>query len=126
MKNIVVLVFVFGCVAVIYALHWASAIFKETGSVSETARRLYAHETTPDAIRMSLPQREYVAKNLGEFMDIHRDLIETEAAKIMADLQQAGEANAMGAAEIGKMVQSVLTTVAMRYAKSWCELRGIA
>jgi hypothetical protein len=132
------LLFVFGCVAVVYAAYWASRalsatkeaaiIFKESGSLTETVRRLYAHETTPDAIRMSSNQRDYVSRNLAEFMEIHRPAIENTVAKIIADLEHSKAAAGAPLAEVDlvELQRLTLTTVAMKYAKGWCELRGIA
>ena len=137
MKSVVMLLFVFGCVAVVYVTHWsrravsatkeASVLFKETGSITETIRRLHAHESMPDGVRMSAQQREYVSKNLHEFMGIYRAPIEDTVAQILKEIS-AGKAAAgepVRDDEWDQISSSIMTTVSMGYAKSWCELRGV-
>jgi hypothetical protein len=96
-KSVVMLLFVFGCVAVVYAVYWAglavsatkeaSVILKESGSLAETVRRLYAHETTPDAYRMSSRQRAYVQTNFDEFVSIRRDNMQKLVDEMLAQLR---------------------------------------
>src|SRR6267378_8088631 len=81
------LLFVFGCVGVVYAVYRSrravnatnepTVISRDPGSLTETVRRLYADETTPDDYRMSSSQRDYVRTNLDEFVSLHRDEMET-------------------------------------------------
>jgi hypothetical protein len=52
-----------------------SVIFKETGSFTETMRRLYAHETKPHAIRLSTAQTRYIDRNFDEFVQAHGTVI---------------------------------------------------
>ena len=137
-KSVVVLLFIFGCVAVIYAVYRArrtvnatngpAAIFKESGNLTETVRRLYAHETTPDAYRMSSSQRDYVRTNLDEFVSLHREdmerLVDDVLARFREKKQAAGEPINEG--ELAKAEKSVRIIMAGRFAKAWCELRGVA
>jgi hypothetical protein len=136
-KSVVVLLFIFGCVAVIYAVYRArrtvnatngpAAIFKESGNLTETVRRLYAHETTPDAYRMSSSQRDYVRTNLDEFVSLHREdmerLVDDVLARFREKKQAAGEPINEG--ELAKAEKSVRIIMAGRFAKAWCELRGV-
>jgi hypothetical protein len=138
MKSVVMLLFVFGCVAVVYAVYWAgravsatkeaSVIFKESGSLSETVRRLYAHETTPDAYRMSSRQRSYVQTNFDEFVSIHRDnmqkLVDEMLAQLRAKKAAAGEPMSEG--ELADADNSARILVGSHFAKHWCELQGVA
>jgi len=97
-KSVVVLLFIFGCVAVIYAVYRVrrtvnatngpAAIFKESGNLTETVRRLYAHETTPDAYRMSSSQRDYVRTNLDEFVSLHREDMERLVDDVLARFRE--------------------------------------
>jgi hypothetical protein len=105
----------------------ASVLFKETGSVTETIRRLYAHETLPGGVRTSAQQRAYVSKNLSEFMEIYRDPIEDTVARILKEISAGKAVAGESVRDDGwdKIASSVMTTVAMGYAKSWCELRGV-
>jgi hypothetical protein len=135
MKSVIMLLFAFGCVAVVYAAHWsrravsatkeASVIFKETGSFAETMRRLYAHETKPDAIRLSTAQTRYIDRNFDEFVQTHGTVIrawtEHYTEKYQADRQ--GSATE---AELAAARDEIAGVVMMRFAKEWCELRGVA
>ena len=137
MKSVLMLLFVFGCVAVIYAVYWATravsarkeaaVIFKETGSFAETTRRLYAHETTPDAYRMSSRQRTYVSTNFDEFVSIHREdmqrLVDDMLAQLRAKRAAVGELMSDG--ESADAEKSARILVAGHFAQAWCELRGL-
>jgi len=69
-RALVTLLLLFGSVAVAYILYWswraasavddASTVFRETGSVTETAKRLYGEQITPDADRPSKRQVEII------------------------------------------------------------------
>src|SRR5262245_14667711 len=69
-RALVALLLVFGSVAVVYVLYRtrraaravdnAPAIFRETGCVTETARRLYRKQITSDADRHSKRQVEII------------------------------------------------------------------
>jgi hypothetical protein len=69
-RALVTLLLVFGSVAVAYILYrsWraaravddASTIFRDTGNVTETAKRLYRKQITPDADRLSKRQVEFI------------------------------------------------------------------
>ena len=97
------------------------------GSLTETVRRLYADETTPDAYRMSSSQRDYVRTNLDEFVSLHREdmerLVDDVLARFREKKQAAGEPINEG--ELAKAEKSVRIIMAGRFAKAWCELRGV-
>jgi len=137
-KSVVVLLFIFGCVAVIYAVYRArrtvnatngpAAIFKESGNLTETVRRLYAHETTPDAYRMSSSQRDYVRTNLDEFVSLHREDMERLVDHVLARFREKKEAASelIREGELAEAEKSVRILMASLFAKAWCELRGVA
>jgi hypothetical protein len=82
-----ILLLVIGCIAVVFGVYWARravnatpepvVTLKESASLTDTVRRLYALETTPDDCRMSSSQRDYIRTNLDEFVSLHRDEMET-------------------------------------------------
>jgi hypothetical protein len=131
------LLFVFGCVGVVYAVYRSrravnatnepTVISRDPGSLTETVRRLYADETTPDAYRMSSSQRDYVRTNLDEFVSLHREdmerLVDDVLARFREKKQAAGEPIDEG--ELAKAEKSVRIIMAGRFAKAWCELRGV-
>jgi hypothetical protein len=73
-KSVTILLLVIGCIAVVFVAYWARravtatnepvANLKESGSLTETVRRLYALETTPGDYRMSSSQRDYIRTNI--------------------------------------------------------------
>ena len=137
-KSVVILLFIFGCVAVGFAIYWARravnptnepvVALKESGGLTEAVRRLYALETTPDDYRMSSSQRDYVRTNLDEFVSLHRDEMETMVndalERFRATKASAGEQ--LCEEELAKAEKSVRTIMAHRFAKAWCEVRGVA
>jgi hypothetical protein len=90
MRALLTLAFVFGAVAVVYAMHWArrassavsdaSSIFQQTGSVAETARQLYREQSMPSQIRLSHRQREFVGANFADFQRVYGIAIDEDAA----------------------------------------------
>jgi len=137
-NSVVILLFVFGCVAVGFAIYRAKragnatnepvAISKEAGSLTETVRRLYAIEATPDDIRMSPSQRDYVRANLDEFVLLHREemdrMVDDALARFRAKKESGGQM--LSEEELAKAEKSVRIIMANRFAKAWCELRGVA
>jgi hypothetical protein len=137
-KSVVIVLFVFGCVALGFAIYRArragkatnqpAAISKEPPSLTETVRRLYGVETTPDDYRMSASQRDYVRANLDEFVSLHREEMETMVddalARFRAKKEAAGEQ--LSEEELAKAEKSVRLIMANRFTKAWCELRGVA
>jgi hypothetical protein len=106
----------------------AAVIFKDTGSLTETIRRLYAHETTPDGYRMSTRQRSYIQTNFDEFVSIHGEamqkLVDDMLAQLRAKKSAAGEPMSEG--ELTEAEKSARLLVAGHFAKHWCEVRGVA
>ena len=131
-KSVVILLFVFGCVAVVFAAHWARRAVNATkeapANFTETVRRLYAQETTPDAYHPSSSQRDYVRTNLDEFVSLHREemerLVDDALARFRAKKVAAGEPMSDG--ELAEAERSARILMASRFAKAWCELRGVA
>jgi CHASE3 domain sensor protein len=105
----------------------AVVIFKESGSLTETVRRLYAHERTPDAYRMSSRQRSYILTNFDEFVSIHCEEMQRLVDDMLADLRAKGAAagNPMSEGELAEAEKSARIRVATHFAKKWCELRGV-
>ncbi len=139
MKSVVILLFVFLCVAAVgFAIYRAKrtanavnepvVISKESGSLTETVRRLYSVETTPDDHRMSQGQRDYVRTNLDEFVALHREemdrMVDDALARFRAKKESTGET--LSEEELAKADKSIRVIMANRFAKAWCELRGVA
>jgi hypothetical protein len=127
---------VFGALAVVYIGYWsrraisatseASALFKQTGSIAETARRLYAHEKMPDAYRLSANQRQYVDRHFDEFMEIYRDTIFGWHQHFAAEARAKRDADQITEAELDTAETQILALVVFRFSKEWCEIRGVA
>jgi len=132
------LLFVFGCVGVVYAVYRSrravnatnepTVISRDPGSLTETVRRLYADETTPDAYRMSSSQRDYVRTNLDEFVSLHREDMERLVDDVLARFREKKEAASelIREGELAEAEKSVRILMASLFAKAWCELRGVA
>lgn len=138
MNSVVILLFVLGCIAVGFAIYRARSagnatnepvvISRESGGLTETVRRLYSVETAPVDHRMSQVQRDYVRSNLDEFVSLHREemdrLVDDALARFRAKKESAGEA--LSEEELAQAEKSVRVIMANRFAKAWCELRGVA
>lgn len=138
MNSVVILLFVLGCIAVGFAIYRARragnttnepvVISRESGGLTETVRRLYSIETAPVDHRMSQLQRDYVRSNLDEFVSLHREemdrLVDDALARFRAKKELAGEA--LSEEELAQAEKSVRVIMANRFAKAWCELRGVA
>jgi hypothetical protein len=143
MESVVILLFVFGGVAAGFAIYWVrrgggatkepAVVLKESAGLTETVRRLYAietaaEETTPDANRISAKQRDYVRTNVDEFVALHRDemeqMVSDALARFRAKSESAGEQ--LSEEELEKAEKSIRVIMANRFAKAWCELRGVA
>ena len=100
---------------------------REPSSLTETVRRLYEQETTPDAYRMSPSQRDYVRTNLDEFVSFHREEMErlVDDALVHFRAKKADAAEPISEEELAEAEKSVLIIMAGRFAKAWCELRGV-
>src|SRR6266568_6319708 len=100
---------------------------KESGSLTETVRRLYALETTPDDYRMSSSQRDYIRTNLDEFVSLHRDEMETMVDDALERFRarKASVGEQLSEEELAKAEKSVRTIMANRFAKAWCKVRGV-
>jgi hypothetical protein len=137
-ESVMILLLVIGCIAVVFAVYWARravnatnepvVTLKESASLTDTVRRLYAVETTPDDCRMSSSQRDYIRTNLDEFVSFHRDEMETMVDDVLerfrANMASAGEQ--LSEEELAKAEKSVRIIMANRFAKGWCEVRGVA
>jgi hypothetical protein len=77
---------------------------------------------------MSQVQRDYVRSNLDEFVSLHREemdrLVDDALARFRAKKESAGEA--LSEEELAQAEKSVRVIMANRFAKAWCELRGVA
>ena len=137
MNSVVMLLFIFGSVAVIFAVYWArrgvnaknkpAVIVDESSNITETVRRLYFQETPPDAYRMSSIQRDYVQTNLDEFVSLHRDDMERLVDDVLARFREkkvaAGEP--INEEELAEAEKSVRILMAALFAKAWCDLQGV-
>lgn len=136
MRAVVLLLLVFGATIVVYAMHWArraasatteaSAIFQETGSLTETMRRLYAHESKPGAIRLSAAQTRYIDRNFDEFMQAYATPIRAWTEHFLEKYRADRKASPISDAELADARAKIALAVTMRFAKEWCDLRGVA
>jgi hypothetical protein len=137
-KSVTILLLVIGCIAVVFAAYWARravnatnepvADLKESGSLTETVRRLSAFETTPGDYRLSSSQQDYIRTNIDEFVSLHRDEMETMVDDALERFRakQASVNEQLSEEELAKAEKSVRTIIANRFAKAWCDVRGVA
>lgn len=138
MRAIATLVIVFGAIAVTYLIHWArrasvatsdaSAIFKETGSIAATARRLYAEQSLPDKIRLSHRQRAYLDTNHDEFMGLYGAAIDDEAVRGWQSYLAHHRAKSSSPTEAqgNEAMEAIISVSVLKYGKIFCESRDIA
>lgn len=134
MRGVVTLLLVFGSVAFIFILHWirrassaaddASRIFKETGSIRETARTLYREQSEPDLTRLSRRQIEYVNAHKEEFLDLYGRVIfaQTEEGLERWRMAQSIEPSE---SQIKAVTDHLIAQSSMRFAKIYCSDKGI-
>jgi hypothetical protein len=137
-RAVLTLFLVFGALIVTYAVHWArrasvatadaSAIFKETGSITATAKRLYAEQSLPDNVRLSHKQREYVDANNGEFQRIYGPAVDDQVARGWQSYltNRGARSPAPTEAETAQAMEAIISVTVLRHAKMFCESRGIA
>jgi hypothetical protein len=142
MESVVIVLFVFGCIAVGFAIYRAKRggratkqpgdVPRQSPGLTETVRRLYAmetaEETVPDANRISPKQRDFVRTHVDEFVSLHREemeeMVDDALARFRAKRESAGEQ--LNEEELEKAEKSIRVIMANRFAKAWCELRGVA
>lgn len=135
MRGVVMLLLVFGATIVVFIMHWArraasatakaSEIFNETGSLTETMRRLYAHETKPGAIRLSAAQVRYLDRNFNEFTEAYSTVVSAWTSHFV-EKYRADRQNRQTESELAEATAQIGTAVTMRLAKEWCEMRGVS
>lgn len=135
MRAVLTLFLVFGALIVTYAVHWArrasvatadaSAIFKETGSIAATAKRLYAEQSLPDKVRLSHKQREFVDANHDEFLRIYDAAIEDEVARGWQSYVASRDSEPT-VSQIEEAQATIISVCILKYGKIFCESRGIA
>lgn len=135
MRALLTLFLVFGAIIVTYVIHWArrasvatadaSSIFKETGSITATAKRLYAEQSLPDKVRLSHRQRQFVDANNDEFLRIYDAAIEDEVARGWASYVGSRGAQKPTEAQIVEAQEIIISVCVLKYGKIFCESRGI-
>jgi hypothetical protein len=135
MRSLGVLVLVFGSVAVAFAIHWlrraASAgsdaiqIMKETGSVTETARRLYAQERLPDHVRLSMYQRKFLEDHQAEFLGQYGEAIEAKTQSMMADIRLNLDRMPDHLRNSAPSEEDIRGWILRQYAKEWCDRNSV-
>lgn len=138
MRAVLTLFLVFGALIVTYAIHWArrasvaaadaSVIFKETGSIAATAKRLYAEQSLPDKVRLSHKQRGYTESNHDEFMRLYGAAVDDQVARgWQSYLAHRGTRNpAPTETEMTQAMETIISVTVLQHAKIFCESRGIA
>lgn len=133
MRALVTLIFVFGAVAIAYAIHWsrnavatvndASIILKRTGSITQTARQILLERNLPGTMRLSLTQRAYLAANEDEFRRIYGAAIEDQAKTEFAKWHDRNrDASNL---EIEGGVEAAFFVAGAQHARMFCEMRGV-
>lgn len=135
MRALLILVFVFGSVAVAFTVHWlrraASAgsdaiqLMKETGSVAETTRRLYHQERMPDSIRLSMSQKAFLQNHQAEFFGQCGAAIEAKTQSMMADIRLNLDRMPNHLRENAPTEDDIRGWIARQYAKEWCDRNGV-
>jgi hypothetical protein len=133
MRALVSLIFVFGAVAIAYAIHWsrkaaatvndASIILKQTGSITQTARQMLLERNLPDAMRLSLAQRSYLAAHEDEFRRVYGAAIEAQAQTEFAKWQVRNRDASRSEIEGG--VEAAFFVAGAQHARIFCEMRGV-
>jgi TRAP-type C4-dicarboxylate transport system substrate-binding protein len=77
---------------------------------------------------MSSSQRDYIRANLDEFVSLHSDEMETMVDDALERFRakQASANEQLSEEELAKAEKSVRTIIANRFAKVWCDVRGVA
>lgn len=124
-------------VVVVYGVYWASRAasaakdaayyVKETGSVGEAVKRLWASQRLPDPIRLSGPQTKFMDFNRPRF---HREC-ESEV-KELAERTYRSLLAGLNDLPLGyKITEEQLREQALLYAylavaKQWCAQQGVS
>jgi hypothetical protein len=132
-RALLTLFLVFGSVAVIYIVHWskraasavddASKIFLEKGSIRETAKQLYREQMTPDAVRLSRRQVEFINTNLNEFQTLYGAAIFAAADDALQGWKLAHPS--ANAAQTRQATDKIVEIISMRHAKLYCSAKGV-
>jgi hypothetical protein len=135
MRGLGILILVFGSVAVAFATYWfrraASAgadaiqIMKETGSVTETARRLHAQERLPDNVRLSMHQKKFLEDHQAEFLEQCGEAIEAKTHSMMADIRLNLDRMPDHLRKSAPSEDDIQSWVLQQYAKEWCDRNGV-
>lgn len=132
-RALLTLLLVFGSVAVAYIVHWsrraasavddASKIYRETGSITETAKQLYKEQIVPDSMRLSRRQIEFINLNLNEFQTLYGEAI-FAAADDALEKWKVEHPNT-GPTEIKQATEYIVQIISMRHAKLYCAGNGV-
>jgi hypothetical protein len=130
-----ILILVFGSIIVAFAIYWlrraASAgsdaiqIMNETGSVTETARRLYAQERLPDNVRLSMYQKKFLEDHQSEFLERYGEAIEAKTLSTMADIRLNLGRMPDHLRESAPSEDDIRGWILRHYAKEWCDQNGV-
>lgn len=137
MRAVLTLLFVFGAIAVVYAIYWArraasaaadaNALYRQTGSWTETAKQLYARQSLPDLIRLSVNQQQYIDQNFNDFMELH-----AKAAAAQRDLfvarfveQERAANRPLTGEQRDEIFERAQHFCFAQHAKTYCEVRGV-
>lgn len=133
MRAVATLIFVFGAVAIAYAIHWsrkaaasvteASIILKQTGSITETARQMLLERSLTDTMRLSISQRAYLAAHEDEFRRIYGAAIEDQAKAEFAKWHDRNRDASNLSIQGG--VQAAFFVAGAQHARMFCDMRGV-
>ena len=122
-------------VAVVYGVYWfgravivakdAHAYVKETGSISDAVKCVWATQSLPDGIRLTASQFKYVDRNAALFHAECGPEITRSALKLLQRMQEANRAS-QDQIDESQMQQNAIMVATLGVAKDWCEQRSIA
>jgi hypothetical protein len=135
MRVILTLLIVFGSVTVIYIVHWsrraasavddASKIYRETSSITETAKQLYREQIVPDAVRLSRRQIQFVESNFDDFERLYGPAINAATNDALKRWRERQGEQSCSPTEADNMMRNFIHIISMRHAKVYCSEKGI-
>lgn len=136
MRAVATLLLVFGAISVTYLLYWAkratvavadaNAIFKETGSITRTAKQMLAEQSMPDKYRLSQNQQRFLQANHDDFMVNYHDAIFRQCVTLWEKWEGEQAGRSISNEEAKTASDAILFLASVQHAKLYCEIRGIA
>lgn len=133
MRGILILLLMFGAVAVVFIRHWMSRAkeitrdaaehYSSTGSIAETFRRLQG--TYSGNAPLSEAQQVYLMANFDEFLRVYGAAVEQRAALHAQRWMERNRHKNPTREEIGAGVQASIFVAACEHGRLFCENAGV-